>query len=73
MTDEQKELKECPFCGGEAELTTRGNGYTKKRSAEIKCKDCNVKIICGAIKLGMYFCINTVTKHWNSRKGVDNG
>jgi len=64
MTDE---LKPCPFCGGEAELITRGNQYTKKRSAEIECGKCHTKQITGAIRGTIEWCKETAIKKWNNR------
>ena len=44
-----RDLKPCPFCGGEAVKIFIGNEYTKKRSVEIKCKKCRVKRVNAAI------------------------
>ena len=60
-------LKPCPFCGMDAELTLRGNAFTKKRNAEIKCTNCNVEMVVGAIKLSIDWCQETVINKWNTR------
>ena len=56
-----------PFCGGEAERILRGNAHTKKRSAEIKCKECNVLMVVGAIRNDLDWCAAIVTGKWNRR------
>ncbi len=61
------EIKNCPFCGQEPHLIWRGNASSKKRSAEIKCKNCNVEMIVGAIRNSIRWCEETVIEKWNKR------
>lgn len=66
------ELKPCPFCGGKASLLKRGNDYTRKRSAEIRCEDCKAMVLTGAIRNSLEWCERTVIEKWNKRIVVDN-
>ena len=60
-------LKPCPFCGGEAEITTVGNDFGKKRKAIIKCKTCFVQKTVGAIRNNLEWCIEKAKEFWNKR------
>ncbi len=60
-------LKPCPFCGGEAELITIGNDFTKKRSAGIECGRCRTKQVVGAIRKSLSWCEETIVERWNKR------
>lgn len=60
-------INNCPFCGKEPELITRGNDFTKKRSAEVKCKNCNVIMSVGAIYNNLEWAKNIVVDKWNER------
>ena len=62
-----KQIKNCPFCGGTAELIKRGNDFSKKRSAEITCHKCNVKLVVGAIRSTLEWCEETTIEKWNKR------
>lgn len=64
---EKVELRPCPICGGEAELLTRGNDVTKKRSAEIKCKECGCLLVVGAIRFPLTWAVKKVSDKWNTR------
>lgn len=66
------ELKPCPFCGGEAEITQRGNEACPSLSATIVCKTqgCKVEMRSGGKpKLGgtLYKCITKAVEKWNRR------
>lgn len=61
------DLLPCPFCGGHAEIITVGNDFTKKRSAEVKCKSCFTKQVTGAIRNSIEWCIETAIAKWNKR------
>ena len=61
------DLLNCPFCGGNAELITRGNNATKKRSAEVECTQCHTKQITGAIYKDLMWCAKTAIEKWNKR------
>ena len=60
-------IKPCPFCGANPELTLQGNHATKNRSAKIKCNFCNVQMIVGAIRFTLEWCEDTVIEKWNKR------
>ena len=60
-------IRPCPFCGGEAELITRGNAFTKKRSAEIECSDCHTLQVTGAIHSSLAWCQEKAIEKWNKR------
>ena len=60
-------LRSCPFCGGTAELITRGNAFTKKRSAEVECTKCHTKQVTGAIHNNLGWCIGVAVEKWNKR------
>lgn len=60
-------LRPCPFCGGTAELITRGNAFTKKRSAEVECCKCHTKQVTGAIHNNLDWCIGVAVEKWNKR------
>jgi Lar family restriction alleviation protein len=62
-------IRPCPFCGGDAELILRGNTFTKKRNAEIRCGNCNVEMVVGAIRNSLDWCAKTVIAKWNKRVG----
>ena len=62
------ELKPCPFCGGEANLIKRGNEFTKKRSAEVRCQKCRVIQTTSAIRNSLEWCVNTAVEKWNKRE-----
>lgn len=64
-------MRSCPFCGGEAELILRGNAFTKKRNAEIRCGSCNVEMVVGAIHNSLEWCQEKVIQKWNCRAGHD--
>jgi len=63
----KEELKPCPLCGGEADLTLKGNDHTKKRSVTIKCKKCSVTLTVGAMRFSHNWCEETSIKKWNTR------
>jgi hypothetical protein len=64
----KEEILSCPFCNGEPILIERGNSFTKKRSAEIECTNCHVKIIVGAIHHSLDWCKEKVIEKWNKRE-----
>jgi len=70
MTPKEEKLLPCPLCGGIAELVERGNIHNKKRSAEISCASCGVKIIVAAIYNTLEWCVEAVSKKWNTRPSV---
>ena len=66
----ENKLKECPLCGSNPELITRGNEYTKKRSAEIYCKQCCMTMVVGAVRFPLQWAIKKVSEKWNTRHPV---
>jgi hypothetical protein len=64
----KEEILPCPFCNGEPILIERGNEHTRKRSAEIECTSCHVKMIVGAIHNSLEWCKETVIEKWNERE-----
>lgn len=78
--NEMKELKPCPFCGGEAISGLKWTEYDGGDvwiQACVKCKSCNVTksktFRLSGINLAPFEeavnAINTVTANWNERKG----
>jgi hypothetical protein len=69
MSEELKPrtIKNCPFCKGECEISTKGNDYTRTRSTTIKCKKCHVKRTIAAIRNDVDWCIDTSIAMWNAR------
>ena len=65
--ENESSLLPCPFCGGDAEMITRGNDYTKKRSAEVVCKPCHMITIVAAIYKDLEWCKEQVSARWNKR------
>jgi len=63
-------LRSCPFCGGIAELITRGNAFTKKRSAEVECVKCHTKQVTAAVHSSLGWCENKAVEKWNNRSGA---
>lgn len=61
------ELKGCPFCEGEAVLTTKGNDHTNKRSSTVTCKGCRANIVVGAIRNPLQWTVDSVSELWNRR------
>lgn len=72
MTKTAEELKPCPFCGGQPQITVRGNDYTKKRLVEIECtnKLCRTKQVTGAIHNSLEWCNEVAIKKWNKRINI---
>jgi hypothetical protein len=62
-------LKDCPFCGGGAELRRVGNQYTKSRKAQVHCKTfgCCCEQTVGAIRQSMEWREAKVVEKWNTR------
>lgn len=60
-------LLPCPFCGNIPELITRGNNYSKKRSAEVYCKPCHLITTVGVIRFPLQWAVDKVTERWNTR------
>ena len=68
-----KELKPCPFCGGEAELRRVGNEHCKKMQVKIVCQTigCMAYQQCSTLtRLGGHsweWLIENAIKAWNRR------
>lgn len=69
----KEELKTCPFCGSEAEITQIGNAATKSRKAKIKCTNafCSAEIIKATLRHDMDWVVRLVTSYWNTRTTTD--
>ena len=65
---EAEELKPCPFCGGEADLSFIGNDYTKSRKVTIKCKGCRAKRTDAALRYSHEWVARVAIDYWNKRK-----
>jgi hypothetical protein len=61
------EIQPCPFCNEKPELILRGNAFTKKRNAEIRCDKCNVEMVVGAVHNSLEWCQDKVIEKWNNR------
>lgn len=61
------ELKPCPLCSGEANLTKIGNDHTAKRSVEIECTKCHFKRNIKAIRLSHAELVSLAIAGWNHR------
>jgi len=57
----------CPCCGSEAELTFKGNPYTKKRSVTIKCKGCRLQRTDATLRGSAEWIAKASIKEWNKR------
>lgn len=66
MTDELKPLN-CPICKLEVQHRLRGNDYTESRQYEIKCKNCNLVMIVGAIRNNCDWVKKKCIEQWNNR------
>ena len=66
-----EKINNCPFCGGEAELThgmrLKGGCYS-----EISCltSGCFSMQKVASIRFGLDFCVEKVLKKWNSRRDL---
>lgn len=67
VNDELKPLN-CPFCKLEVQHHLRGNDYTKSRQYEIKCKNCNLVMIVGAISNNCEQVKKKCIEKWNKRQ-----
>lgn len=68
----EKELKPCPFCGGEAEYKERGNEYSGITETSVICKKCCARQIhkWRHYKFRFDFVRSKTIDTWNRR--VDN-
>lgn len=64
-----RELLHCPFCGGEANVVTNGNGFFNVSCQNEEC--------CGYATFLKYSTKSIAIKRWNTRtpkeRGADNG
>ena len=62
-------MKDCPFCGSEAELIERGNEFTKRRQVDIKCSNklCRATMVNAALRMSMEKLKNVSIKAWDDR------
>lgn len=68
-------LKPCPFCGSEAELSVKVDGMNRLElycTAQIKCKDCGCfKDTTFVMAWDMKYIVGSLYDKWNRR--ADNG
>lgn len=66
-------LLPCPFCGGEAEYTEKGNEYMGISETMIKCKKCHTKQVHKWLKykFNFDFIREKTFEAWNNRKPMD--
>lgn len=60
-------LSPCPICKNKVELKEIGNNHTQKRTIEIKCKKCHLKMEQSAIRFDMEWLKKAVLGMWNIR------
>jgi formate dehydrogenase maturation protein FdhE len=61
------ELLNCPFCGGEPEVSHIGNDHTKTRKIKIKCKKCRCEKVDAAMRFNFEWLEKIVVESWNKR------
>ena len=66
MSELQKELLPCPFCGGEAVLEQTG-----KRELTIKCKSCITKRTQRVLRYSLEWLEQQMVDGWNKRVGLE--
>ncbi len=66
-TFELDSLKQCPCCGGEAELQFIGNSHTKSRKTLIRCTKCYLKRTDAAFRNTAEWCTIQSIRQWNKR------
>lgn len=65
-------LKDCPFCpgGGNPYVHAIGNEHTKKRGAEVGCKQCRFKKEIGVIRYSVEWAVTKAIEVWNTRASL---
>ena len=61
------DLLDCPFCGSRPNIFRIGNDYSKKRTIEIKCSKCLVKVVNSAIRNSFEWLEDISFSKWNNR------
>ena len=61
-----RELKPCPFCGGEATISWKGNIHST-RSVVVKCSGCRYERKDSALRYGDDWLLNVAVTAWNRR------
>ena len=61
------ELLNCPFCGGEPEIIYRGNDFSNKPEIIIKCTTCRIQRTDASIKNSFIWLEKVSANNWNKR------
>lgn len=64
------QLRECPFCGGEAYQEQIGNSYTNKRGFDVGCHKCRVTISDRTLRASMEQIKIANAQNWNKRASI---
>ena len=66
INERARELKPCPFCGGEATISLKGNAHSK-RSVVVKCSGCRYERKDSALRYGHDWLLSVAVTAWNRR------
>ena len=73
MLKMSKELKPCPFCGGEARFRIYDlKGYCGNYEYTIRCDNCNIQFREDDVYQNEIIARQKVIDKWNTRKPIDN-
>lgn len=61
------EVLSCPFCGADPEWRHQGNDHTKSRRLTIRCPECRVERVNGAIRNDFAWLERISVEQWNRR------
>ena len=61
-----RELKPCPFCGGKATISLKGNAHST-RSVVVKCSWCRYERKDSALRYGHDWLLDAAVTAWNRR------
>ena len=66
INERARELKPCPFCGGEATISWKGNVHST-RSVVVKCSGCRYERKDSALRYGDDWLLDVAVTAWNRR------